>query len=353
MSQPLFIVSSDLDTATVLVGISKSYWKSVVTVDSLTAAQDLFDQGCRPGGVIMVVDFLSEGGTELVQHFARWVPHGPIVVFSTRNLHDHEEDAYAAGATLVLNLPVRDKVLGPHLRLFLPRTDAPSAPTRFIPAVVSPNPPITGIGTKNTLEVLRDCSRLLGYAFDRPELLNGFSKMLLELLRISKIAIYLRKRSGVFESEKDAKQTRFFSLEFVHGIPSTVAECVQLNLDGGTAAWLAKHRKVLRRGEADGPADALGEFDILGVMSAIPLSTAGRISGVLFLGDRVIGESLNDGELTLIYHLAEELSLALRNIHLHDQVRKHSDLMNRMLEQAETGTVLIDSDIATGPLANF
>lgn len=66
--------------------------------------------------------------------------------------------------------------------------------------------------------------------------------------------------------------------------------------------------------------------------------------GVALFDGRLTGEFFANEELTLIFHLLEEIGLAIRNSWLHDQLSAHHEIMRDMLDQLGSGCVVIDRD---------
>jgi len=67
--------------------------------------------------------------------------------------------------------------------------------------------------------------------------------------------------------------------------------------------------------------------------------------GVAVFDGRVTGEALVNSELELIFHLLEQVSLAVRNIWLHDQLASNHDLMTGVLREMGSACLVVNRDL--------
>jgi nitrogen fixation/metabolism regulation signal transduction histidine kinase len=87
------------------------------------------------------------------------------------------------------------------------------------------------------------------------------------------------------------------------------------------------------------------EFELLGAQVAIPILDRETLVGVAAFDGRVTGESLANGELELIFHLLEELGLAVKNIWLHDQLADNNEMMTDILRELSSACVVVSVDL--------
>lgn len=342
MTSCFLILSPNPGVSASLRDLVSDHWKHVIVVTDQAEIDQLIESGIRIGGAAMHLDLVSNQGLNVITQIRTQMETGPLVIYSANPYRETDEDALRRGASLIQALPVRAEVLLTHLGLFERKQleqESSNPPFAPIPESEHSQSP----SSRSTLEVLRDCSSILACALDTDEMLNRFSGMLRDLIGISKVAVFLRHSNGGGISDKSTVSQ--FPLEFVRGIAPSIAHCLKLSPTEGTPAWLAKNRKVLDISSSDISEEIRSELELLGVSTAFPLVSRGTLFGVLFLGDRVAGHRLKNHELTLIYHLAEELSLALENASLHRESKRRAELMRQMLERAETGTVLVDSSL--------
>jgi nitrogen fixation/metabolism regulation signal transduction histidine kinase len=74
---------------------------------------------------------------------------------------------------------------------------------------------------------------------------------------------------------------------------------------------------------------------------AIPVNDRERTLGVAVLGGRITGGEFSDEELLLVYHLLEELGLAVKNSWLHHQLVGSHQLFGSVLEGLTVGALVV------------
>ncbi|GAB5559951.1 MAG: hypothetical protein SynsKO_15980 [Synoicihabitans sp.] len=342
MTSCFVILSPNPGVTQSLQEIVRGRWKHIIVVSEPGEIDQLIETGARVGGAALHLDLVAKRGLSVIEKVRTHMGTGPLVIYSANPFRETDEDALRLGASLIQTLPVRAEVLTSHLNIFERKTTErePSNP----PFASSTSAPSTSPAatSRSTLEILRDCSAILACALDTDEMLSRFSGVLRDMVGISKVAVFLRSSPANMEEHPTASH---FPLAFVRGIAPSIAKCLKLSPSEGTPAWLARNRKVLEKSSLDVSEEVHSELELLGASTAFPLVNRGNLFGVLFLGDRVAGKPLKDNELTLIYHLAEELSLALENAALHRESKNRAELMRQMLERAEAGTVLVDSSL--------
>jgi signal transduction histidine kinase len=67
--------------------------------------------------------------------------------------------------------------------------------------------------------------------------------------------------------------------------------------------------------------------------------------GIAVFDGRVTGEPLGNAELELIFHLLEELGLAVKNIWLHDQLAENHGMLTDILRELSSACVLVSRDL--------
>ncbi len=97
-------------------------------------------------------------------------------------------------------------------------------------------------------------------------------------------------------------------------------EQIELSLDAGIGSFVFRSGRVLRRDseEAERDAQTRWEFDLLGTRVAIPVLDRESLVGVALFDGRLTGEPMSNEELALMFHLLEQLGLAIKNIWWHD-----------------------------------
>ena len=97
--------------------------------------------------------------------------------------------------------------------------------------------------------------------------------------------------------------------------------------------------------EARADAEAQKEFELLGAQVAVPIPDREAIVGVAVFDGRVTGEPLVNAELELIFHLLEQVGLALRNIWLHDQLAGNHEMMTDVLRELSSACIVVGRDL--------
>src|SRR5580704_2000048 len=87
------------------------------------------------------------------------------------------------------------------------------------------------------------------------------------------------------------------------------------------------------------------EFELLGAQVAIPILDRETLIGVAVFDGRLTGEPLVNAELELIFHLLEELGLAVKNIWLHDQLAANHEMMADIFRQLSSACVIVGGDL--------
>ena len=77
----------------------------------------------------------------------------------------------------------------------------------------------------------------------------------------------------------------------------------------------------------------------------MPIPSRDQIIGVAIFDGRVTGEPLVNVELELIFHLLEQVGLALRNIWLHDQLSSNHEMMTDVLRELSSACVVVGRDL--------
>ena len=259
-----------------------------------------------------------------------------------------EARAYAAGADLVLSAPLTAAVFTAATRRLLPESPARTAVPPTAPAPVAALPLAA-----SALEVLRDFSQVLGYSLDYKLFTQHFVLKLREILSVNRIAIFLEHTAPptVQPAGTPADEAARLTCAAAVGIPRDLLECIELTRSSGIGHHVTKRGQILRLDALGGSAaelpdpKILREFEILGCQVALPVNDRERTLGVALIGGRVTGGSFSDAELQLVYHLLEELGLAVKNSWLHDQLSSSHRLFGDVLSAINSGCLVVGADL--------
>jgi signal transduction histidine kinase len=84
----------------------------------------------------------------------------------------------------------------------------------------------------------------------------------------------------------------------------------------------------------------------LGAQVAVPILDREAVLGVAVFDGRITGEPLLNSELELVFHLLEQLGLAIKNIWLHDQLSGNHEMMAEILRELSGACVVVNRDLA-------
>jgi signal transduction histidine kinase/DNA-binding NarL/FixJ family response regulator len=286
-----------------------------------------------------------------LERLRRVLPERPIVLYASDSHSDWEEEAYLLGVTHILSKPVRGRLLATLLDRLLasqaPEEKSTRALTRQRPRDEPARSPEPGLLAGRMLELLRNYSSILCHSLCAEALLKEFLLLLREILGINRAAIFLRQAPRSPEHPGRAAHSSRLNLGCAIGLSSVVLEHLELSLDAGLGQHLFRTGRLLRRDSDEVDRDPVmrREFDLLGAKVAIPVLDRESLVGVAVFDERVTGESMGNEELALIFHLLEQLGLAIKNIWWHDQVSARHEMMFDILRHIKTGCMVIGREL--------
>jgi len=233
-----------------------------------------------------------------------------------------------------------------------------AAPQRAIqaPARVPVSPPISRtaeppaprfVGASQTLGVLRDFSSILMHSLNAELMLKQFLLFLRETLSVNRAAIFLNRPHLPPVEPRSGENSRCLRAVSAIGVAPDLIEHFKLSPDSGIGAQLAGLGRILRRNSDEARADAgtQREFELLGAQIAVPILDRETMVGIAVFDGRVTGESLANDELELIFHLLEQVGLALRNIWLYDQLAANHEMMTGVLRELSSACIVVGRDL--------
>ena len=298
---------------------------------------------------LLDVELAKVQGMWAVEKLRRKMPPVPLLVFSGTQPWEWEEEAYLQGVAFVLTKPVRPRMLNALLDRV---TAAPvrSSEVRPVPAR-TPEPSTSFFKAQHTpaqaLEVLRDFSAVLTHSLCAEALLKQFLMLLREILGVNRATVFLRQPVVLFAAESP-EAGRCLRSACAIGLQAGLLEHFELSFESGIGGFLFAQGRILRRDSAEAAAsmEIQKEFELLGAQVAIPMLDRETLVGVALFDGRVTGEPLANGELELIFHLLEELGLAVKNIWLHDQLAANHEMMADILRELSSACVVVNRDLA-------
>ena len=345
----ILVLSNHPDFAEAIrAGLDSAQYRVVhrLTVDE---AEPLLAHGLV-AACVLDADLMDVEIVWAVDRLRRYDSKSAVIVYASTSESAWEEEVFLHGVTHVLTKPVSARLLN----ALLERLEA--APVQRI-APVTPAPAQNSfsrapelsrsVNPSPTLDVLRDFSSILTYSLNGEAMLKQFLSFLREILGVNRAAIFLnrpcRPHVGTFSPE-DSRRLRTAS---AIGLSPGLLEHFELSFDSGIGGQIVRLGRILRRDsdEVRADADAQKEFEVLGAQVAVPVADRNGIVGVAVFDGRVTGEPLANAELELIFHLLEQVGLALRNIWLHDQLAGNNEMMTDVLRELSSACIVVGSDL--------
>ena len=306
---------------------------------------------------ILDIDLMGVQGVWVIERLRRRDAKCPIIAYTASTASDWEEEAFLQGVTHVLTTPVRARLLNSLLeRLWLPpgkREVAAPLQMSFVPPPpqllrTPEQQPGRFVNASQTLDVLRDFSSILTHSLNAEAMLKQFLSFLREILSVNRAAIFLNRPVGpaLAEAQSADHHRRLLSAAAI-GLSSGLLENFELSFDAGIGGKVARLGRILRRDrdEARMDAESQKEFELLGAQVAVPILDREAIVGVAVFDGRVTGEPLVNAELEMIFHLLEQVGLALRNIWLHEQVADNNEMMADVLRELNSACIVVGRDL--------
>lgn len=310
---------------------------------------------------VVDVESMKVQGLWLVEKLRRLVPQCPILVYTGAETWEWEEEAYLQGVAHILRKPVRPRLLNHILERIFSQAASVAQPQPLPQSVQQPPLPLRPepdffraaparadfIQTAaQSLKILRDFSSVLTHSLCADELLKQFLLRLREMIGVNRAAIFLRQPA--LPGRKTAGDEHLLKLACAVGLPSGLLQHFELSFEAGIGGHLHRSGRILRRNSPEAVSDpeTQKEFEVLGAQVAIPIFDRESLVGIAVFDGRVTGEPLDNTELELIFHLLEQLGLAVRNIWLHDQLAANHTVLSDILRELNSGCIVVSRELA-------
>ncbi|HLP77934.1 MAG TPA: ATP-binding protein [Candidatus Paceibacterota bacterium] len=292
----------------------------------------------------------------ILEKLRRRAPKCPIILFTGSKQWEWEEEAYLKGATHVLAKPVRIRML----TALLDRLWATPALTEISPT--GPNLPSESVkpaevavasnssvqSNYQSLGALRGFSAILTHSLDADAMLKQFLLLLRELIGINRAAVFLHQPANWLGERAPGDDSRRMHAACAIGVSPNLLEHFELSFDGGIGGQVTRLGRILRRNsdEARRDRETQKEFELLGTQVAVPILDRETVVGVAVFDGHITGEPLANAELELIFHLLEQVGLAIKNIWLHDQLGGNHEMMAGILRELNNACIVVNRDLA-------
>jgi len=333
-------------------GLSPDHYRIVhrTTVDE---AEPLLAHGLV-NACLVDVELSSVQGVWVLEKLRRRSAKCPLIVYTGAKQWEWEEEAYLQGATHVLTKPVRIRMLTAVLdRLWETPAGRVVAPAQAESPLNYPKPPTaTAAPAQQTafqsLSPLRGFSAILTHSLDADAMLKQFLLLLRELIGINRAAVFLRQPSEWIGEQLSLDDNRRLRAACALGLSAGLLEHFELSFETGIGGQVTRLGRILRRTSEEARLDveAQKEFELLGAQVAVPILDRETVIGVAVFDGHITGEPLGNPELELIFHLLEQLGLAVKNIWLHEQLGGSHTMMAEILRELSSACVVVNRDLA-------
>jgi signal transduction histidine kinase/DNA-binding NarL/FixJ family response regulator len=354
----ILVLSAHPDFAeTIRAGLNSEQYRVVHRL-GIDEAEPLLAHGLA-AACILDIDLMGAEGMWIIERLRRRAARLPVIACIANRQSEWEEEAFLNGVSHLLTKPVRGRLLNSllerlwiapaaHAALSIPsQPPSPGHTTQFFRLAEPPSDNTRFANAAQTLDMLRDFSSILTHSLDAEAMLKQFLQFLRETLSVNRAAIFLNHPVTPLDealSPDDGRQLRAVA---AIGLPSGLLEHFELSLDAGIGGQLARLGRILRRDsdEARDDIETQKEFELLSARVAVPIADRGAIAGVAVFDGRVTGEPLVNVELELIFHLLEQVGLALRNIWLHNQLAENHAMMTDVLRELSSACIVVGRDL--------
>jgi signal transduction histidine kinase/DNA-binding response OmpR family regulator len=336
---------------TLRTGLDSEHYR-ILQRATLDEAEPLLAHGLADA-CILDIELTSVQGIWTLEKLRRRAPKCPVIIYTGAGQLEWEEEAYLKGATHVLAKPVRVRLLSSLLeRLWPAQAQTPSRPAvppppaaRLESAKYAESGPISG--PAQTMSVLRDFSGILTHSLNAEGMLKQFLLLLRELLSINRAAVFLRQPFGAFGAAPGFSENHRLRAACSLGLSGSLLQHFELSFDAGIGGHVFRLGRILRRhnDEVRNDLETQKEFELLGAQVAVPILDRETVLGVAVFDGRITGEPLVNSELELIFHLLEQLGMAVKNIWLHDQLASNHQMMVEILRELSSACIVIGRDL--------
>lgn len=331
----------------VRAGLNAEHYR-VIHRSNFTEAEPLLVHGLADA-CLLDLEVTNVQGLWSLEKIRRRAPNCPVIIFAG-TAWEWEEEAYLQGASHVLTKPLRPRMLAALLdRLWIaPQAPAALPAPRPAQSVEQPRFPdlSPAAAATSATNILRHFSGILTHSLDADGMLKQFLLLLREILSINRAAIFLRQPFGAFGAGDESEGRRLRAACAI-GLAPGLLQHFELSFEAGIGGHLFRLGRILRHSgeEARNDAATQKEFELLGAQVAVPILDRETVLGVAVFDGRITGEPLVNSELELIFHLLEQLGLAIKNIWLHDQLASNHEMMADILRELSSACVVVSRDL--------
>lgn len=300
--------------------------------------------------VIMDADLTTVGPIRTLDLLHHSAPNLPVMIYASASQWEWEEEAYLRGVNHILSKPVRARVLNTLLNRLLTQAKPAGCP-RLHEIRSNSGPRLAGDSgdlTVKMLELLHSCSSILSHSLCAESLLREFLLLLREIVGVNRAAIFLRQPPGSLALGASLESEHRLHAACASGLAPGLLQHFELSFESGIGAHVFRTGRIVRRAseEVENDVQMLKEFELLGAEVAIPIMDRQSFLGLAVFDGRLTGGPMNNEELTLIFHLLEQLGMTIRNIWLHNQISASHDMLESILRQIKSACIVVAADLS-------
>ena len=321
----------------------------IIVKEDLWEAESLVSRGAIDA-VILDVELTDVRAVRMIEQVRSSAPGVPLIVYTAAKQWEWEEDAYLLGVSHIITKPIRSKLLNTLLERAFQEHDQKTR-VAIAPLGGSPGPARSHAAAPEhfrALEALRHFSGVLIHSLNPEALLKQFLLLLREIIGVNRAVIFLRKPASLLSESAHSQEDRWLRSACAIGLEQSFLEHFALSLSAGIGACLRRQGRILKATspEAQSNREIIKEFQLLGAHVAIPILDRETLIGVAVFDERLTGESYANEELALIFHMLEELGLAIRNSWLHDQLLANHGMVADILGTLGSGCVVVSTSLS-------
>ncbi len=319
----------------------------IIAKEEVSDAEFLLARGAIDAA-ILDVELTDARSLRAIQELKTFAPGCPIFIYTGSKQWEWEEDAYLAGVEHVLTKPVRGKLLMALLSRLFPEQDLKAS---GIHATATPEPIMPRSQQQEpmrALEALRRFSSVLAHTLDSAALLKQFLLQLREVIGVNRAIVFLRRPAGTISETPLSAEDRWLRTACCIGLDQNALDHFKLSLSAGIGGYLHRQGRILRANspEAQGNREISKEFQLLGAQVAIPIVDRNSLLGVAVFDERLSGEPYSHEELAIIFHMLEEVALAIRNSWMHGQTQASQAMVGDILGQLGSGCMVVGANLS-------
>lgn len=202
-------------------------------------------------------------------------------------------------------------------------------------------------GAYHYFDTLKDIGKAMVSILQRDDLLVFLVHKVVETIYLQSAVLYLRGKGGFFRAAAQKYAGPPYSLAQSGG---------QLAGENPLLAYLEEKGEVLLKTDLKGIAPQekrellLAEMKRLQAGAVVPLVVENRLEGVLALGYKLSGEPYSQQDVGLLVALASQVTVALKNAQLYQEVWEVKRYLENILKNMGNGLIAVD---ACGQITTF